>query len=125
VKKITNYVRRGEIWMGDLGEGLDNEQEDIRPLLIVQNNTGNHYSKTTIVLPITSSIKKKNLPTHVPILENFLFKESEILAEQIRAISKSRLIHKLGKISEENQNLVNDALLVSVGLEKYLTNNAK
>ena len=106
--------------MGDLGEGVGDEQQDMRPLLIVQNNTGNHYSKTTIVAPITSSIKKTNLPTHVFISEKFLLKDSQVLLEQIRAISKIRLIHKLGKISEENQELVDNALLVSVGLEKYL-----
>lgn len=120
MKKINIYVQRGEIWMGDLGEGVEDEQQDMRPLLIIQNNTGNRYSKTTIVAPITSSIKKTNLPTHVFISEKFLLKDSQVLLEQVRAISKNRLIHKLGKVSEENQKLVDNALLVSVGLEKYL-----
>ena len=125
MKQEIKNIHRGEIWTGDLGEPFESEQGDTRPLLIIQNDTGNHYSDTTIVIPITSSLKKTNMPVHVSISENFLLKDSQALCEQGRVISKSRLSHKLGKISKENQDLIDIALMISQGLEKYLPINAK
>jgi mRNA interferase MazF len=121
----NTYIKRGEIWIGDLGEPFESEQGDTRPMLILQNDIGNRYSETTVVAPITSSMKKSNLPVHVAISEKFLLKDSQVLLEQIRVISKSKLEYKLGKIDKDNQTLVDEALLVSIGLEKYLPNNAK
>lgn len=119
------YIRRGEIWLGDLGEPFESEQGERRPLLIVQNDIGNYYSDTTIIVPITSSIKKSNMPVHACISENFLLKDSQALCEQIRVRSESKLLHKLGKISKQNQELIDISLMISLGLEKYLPNNAK
>ena len=42
-------IKRGEIYSADLGVGIDREQSGIRPILILQNDTGNKHSHTTIV----------------------------------------------------------------------------
>ena len=60
-------VKRGEIYWVDFGDTLGSEVSGIHPGLIVQNDDGNNYSPTTIVVALTSQ-KKPNLPTHV-ILE--------------------------------------------------------
>lgn len=39
---------RGELYYADLGKGVGSEQEGYRPVVIVQNNTGNKYSPTVI-----------------------------------------------------------------------------
>ena len=40
---------RGDMYYADLGRGIGSEQEGYRPVLILQNNTGNKYSPTVIV----------------------------------------------------------------------------
>jgi mRNA interferase MazF len=122
---MKKEIKRGEIWTGDLGEPFESEQGGKRPLLIVQNDVGNHYSDTTIVVSVTSSNKKSNMPVHASISENFLLKDSQALCEQPKVISKSKLGYKLGKISKQNQEQIDISLMISLGLEKYLPNNAK
>ena len=39
--------------MADLDPCIGSEQGGIRPVVIIQNNTGNRFSTTTIVAPIT------------------------------------------------------------------------
>ena len=48
-------VKRGEIYFTTLGDGVGSEQSGRRPVIIVQNNIGNMYSGTVIVIPVTSA----------------------------------------------------------------------
>ena len=66
MKLIENIVR-GEIYMADLDPCIGSEQGGIRPVVIIQNNTGNRFSTTTIVAPITTKLGKAYLPTHLVI----------------------------------------------------------
>lgn len=93
-------VKRGEIYLADLNPVVGSEQGRIRPVLIVQNDIGNIYSPTTVILPLTSRMhKKESLSTHV-ILEDVvgLNKPSVSMAEQIRTIDKKRLREYLGYV---------------------------
>lgn len=109
---------RGEIYIADLDPVVGSEQGGERPVLIIQNNLGNKHSPTVIVLAITSRFhKKRNLPTHVPIESGDLSKNSIALAEQVRTIDKSRLIHYVGRASRETMDFVDDALKVSMGVQ--------
>ena len=58
-RQLTHEPRRGDIYIADLDGNFGT-----RPVVVVQNNKGNHYSDTTIVVPITSR-RKKQMPTHV------------------------------------------------------------
>lgn len=109
-------VRRGDVWIAELGDGMGSEQQGQRPVVILQNNTGNIYSETTIVACITSKLKKTNMPTHVELSEKFLLTNSEILLEQVRTISKDRLISRVGKVSSGIQEKIDNAILVSLGI---------
>ena len=56
---------RGEMYYADLGRGIGSEQEGYRPVLIIQNDTGNKHSPTVIVAAISSKVDTKaKLPTH-------------------------------------------------------------
>ena len=57
-------VRRGDLFWVDFGATMGSEQGGKRPALVVQNDMGNHYSFTTIVIPLTSKTTKKRIPTH-------------------------------------------------------------
>lgn len=73
--------------------GSGSEQKGWRPGLVFQNNVGNQYSPNIIALPLTSSIKKGNLPTHVflPANDTGLAKDSIVLCENPERMSKERL----------------------------------
>ena len=116
MKHKTKPILRGDIYYADLGPTIGSEQDGIRPVLILQNNVGNHYSPTVIVAAITSS-HKKPLPTHVAIrgIHN-LDKRSVALLEQIRTIDRSRLQEWIGSLDSETLGEVDEALKISVGL---------
>lgn len=111
-------IKRGEIYFAQLNPVIGSEQGGIRPVLVVQNDIGNQYSPTTIILAITSQINKAKLPTHVELkAETYgLEKDSVILAEQIRTIDKTRLKQRIAVLNEETMKKVDEALLISLGL---------
>ena len=79
------------------------EQGGIRPAVIIQNPDGNTYSGTTIVLPFTSRIKHLQQPTHTLFfadLSKGLKKDSMLLGECVRQISKQRIKKKLGSVTK-------------------------
>ncbi|MDT8716107.1 type II toxin-antitoxin system PemK/MazF family toxin [Clostridium sp. 19966] len=112
-------VKRGDIFYADLSPVVGSEQGGIRPVIIIQNDVGNKYSPTIIVAAITSQINKAKLPTHVEISseEYGLNKDSVVLLEQIRTLDKRRLKEKIGHMKDEDMKLVNEALLISLGLD--------
>lgn len=57
-------VKRGQIYYADLSPIVGSEQDGFRPVLILQNDTGNKYSPTTIVAPITSTKPDSRIPTN-------------------------------------------------------------
>lgn len=113
-------VRRGEIYYADLSPVVGSEQGGFRPVLIIQNNVGNHYSSTTIVAAITSKEAKAGLPTHVHTATSGLERKSVVMLEQIRTIDKSRLLEYVGKLDKKNMQQVDQALIISLGLKHNL-----
>ena len=114
-------IKRGDMFYADLSPVVGSEQGGIRPVLVIQNDTGNKYSPTVIVSAITSQLNNIKLPTHIELdSKEFGWKsESVVLAEQIRTIDKSRLKEKIGHIDDNKiMNKINDALGVSFGLEE-------
>lgn len=107
-------IKRGDIYKADLSPVVGSEQGGIRPVVIVQNDMGNRYSPTIIVVPITTRLDKKNLPTHTKINNSSLLKESIALMEQIRTIDKSRLIEFIGVLNESEMNRITEALRISI-----------
>ena len=70
---MDTNVKRGEIYYADLSPVVGSEQGGVRPVLIVQNDTGNRHSPTVIAAAITSQTGKAKLPTHI-----------ELAAQQLR-----------------------------------------
>lgn len=117
---MESNVRRGDIYYADLSPVVGSEQGGTRPVLIVQNDTGNRYSPTVIAAAITSQIGKARLPTHitVPGREVGLSKDSVILLEQIRTLDKRRLREHMGRLTDAQMSKVDTAIAVSFGLSQ-------
>ena len=110
--------RRGEIYFADLDPHYGSEQGGKRPVIVVQNNTGNKFSPTVIVAAVTSKVSKKpNQPTHVLIEQNPAFsRPSVVLLEQIFTIDKERIQRLLGQTTPDEMHQINEALMNSLDL---------
>ncbi len=117
---MDTTVKRGDIFYADLSPVVGSEQGGTRPVLIVQNDTGNKHSPTVIAAAITSQTNKAKLPTHIELAGRSvgLTKDSVVLLEQIRTIDKRRLREHMGRLDESMMNRVDDAIAVSFGLPK-------
>lgn len=113
-------IRRGDIYYADLRPVIGSEQGGVRPVLIIQNDTGNKHSPTVICAAITSRMNKAKLPTHVEInaAKYGIIKDSVILLEQVRTIDKSRLKEKVCHLDEDILKKIDKALLISLSLDK-------
>lgn len=111
-------INRGDIVLANLEPVIGSEQGSVRPVLIIQNDTSNQYSPTTIIAPITSKIYEKEFPTNVKVSkqELGLDKDSTILLNQIRTIDKSRIRKKIRNLDNFIMDKVDLAIKISLGL---------
>ena len=110
-------IKRGDIFYADLRPVVGSEQGGVRPVLIIQNDVGNTYAPTLIVVPLTSNTEKKvTQPTHCLLENEGLSMSSMALAEQIFTIDKSRALKYLGHLTPEEMRRVDDAVRISLAL---------
>lgn len=88
-------IKRGDVFYADLDHIIGSEQGGIRPVLVVQNNVGNKYSPTVVVLP----------------------NDSVILAEQICTIDRNRLRNYVGSVGFEIMDKLDKAVKISIGVD--------
>lgn len=114
----NSVVKRGDIFYADLSPVVGSEQGGVRPVLIVQNDTGNRHSPTVIAAAITSQTGKARLPTHISLaaMSCGLPKDSVVLLEQIRTLDKRRLREHMGRVDDTMMKQVDTAIAVSFGL---------
>ena len=114
----NSVVKRGDIFYADLSPVVGSEQGGVRPVLIVQNDTGNRHSPTVIAAAIISQTGKARLPTHISLaaMSCGLPKDSVVLLEQIRTLDKRRLREHMGRVDETMMKQVDTAIAVSFGL---------
>jgi mRNA interferase MazF len=111
-------VKRGEVWKADLSPTRGTEQSGVRPVVIVQTDRANPHSPHTIIVPFTTRIRQKLLPSHafVPAGEGGLTQDSVALCEQIRVMDHGRLLNRLGDLSIARMQQVSDALRIILDL---------
>ena len=110
--------RRGDIYLANLNPFFGSEQGGTRPVLVLQNNTGNFFCPTLIVAPMTSKTeKKRNLPTHLYIDHiRGMNGSSVVLFEQIKTIDKRRVLKYIGKLSRKQRSALDEFIEISLGL---------
>lgn len=111
-------IYRDSIIMVDFGENQGSVQNGKRPAVVIQNNIGNKFSTTTIVVPITGKHKRK-LPTHHELYKKdywYLKCDSTILAEQVLTISKDQILDVMGRLRKEDSKKLDGILSVSISL---------
>jgi mRNA interferase MazF len=117
---MERNITRGDIFYANLDGTIGSEQSGIRPVIVVQNDIGNKYSPTTIIVPLTKKVRLKiNQPTHFWInpFGNIRF-DSIVLTEQIRVIDKSRLKEKIGVMNNKAMQEIDNKILIALGLKQ-------
>jgi len=108
-----------DIWYAHLRENTGTSvQEGSRPVLVISNDMANRNSDVVTVIPLTSQMKRIEMPTHC-IIHDLLDEDSVVLAEQITAIPKWRLHKKLCSCTDKAQIYeIEKAVKVQLGLEE-------
>lgn len=108
----------GDVYMAKLNDDVDGcIQTGVRPVIIVSNDKANEYSPVITIIPLTSKMDKRSLPTHVYMANCGLSKPSIALAEQITSLNKTRLLKYLGNImSTEYENKVRKAIEIQLNM---------
>jgi len=111
-------VRRGQLWWIDWSPSRGSEQAGTRPALVIQNDVGNEYSRTTIVAAVTTSVKG-DYPFLVPVgaRESGLARDSAVNCAQLLTVDKARLREKCGQLDRTKMAAVDEALKISLGIE--------
>lgn len=111
-------VKRGEIWLAELSPIRGSEQAGTRPVLILQNNSINRFTSTFLAIPLTTNLRRASLPTCVLLSEGEggLVKDSVALCHQLRVLDKSRLMHRLGSVSEFTLDAVDRCVVFTIGI---------
>ena len=112
-------VSRGDIVLTNLDPVKGSEQGKTRPTLVLQNDTGNRHSPTTIIAPLTSSYTQI-YPTDVELkaANEDVDKDSKVMLNQIATVDiESRVEKKLGEISSSKMREVDEAIKISLGLK--------
>ncbi len=95
-------IRKFNIYLADLSPRFGTESGKTRPVVVLQTNLlndGQHPS--TIVCPITTQVVRgaEILRVHLSKKGMGLKKDSDILADQIRAIDNRRFVKHLGELN--------------------------
>ena len=118
---------RGDVYFADLGKCSGSVQSGYRPVIVIQNNKGNHNGPTLVVVPVSSEIKKLHLPVHVLLSQNTSMKErSMAMCEQITTIDKSQIGPYVCHLEQCDLDKINRAILISLGISSryYGCNNS-
>lgn len=118
-------ICRGDLFYIDFGDNAGSVQSGERPVLVLQGDDYNRNAPTVIVAAVTTVMKKRYLPSHITLGEDFgLKKPSMVLLEQIRTVNKDELRDYIGTVDDEQiLRQINIALKKTLGLWIYKKEN--
>jgi mRNA interferase MazF len=113
-------MSRGDIYLADLNPSRGSEQAGIRPVVVVQREAIDRFTQTVVIVPLTSNLRRLNIPGSftIPIGEGGLTQESVALCYQIAVIDRQRLMRQLGKLSSFYAQQLNEALIYTLQLDE-------
>jgi len=99
-------VKRFDVFLVNLDPTVGSEIQKTRPCVVISPDEMNRNIATVIIAPMTT--KGRTYPTRVVC--QFQGKNGQIVLDRIRTIDKTRLVKKLGQISQDGQRVVLDTL---------------
>lgn len=105
-------IKQYDIWLANLNPGKGTEPSKTRPVVIVQTDLLNDTHLSTIVCPITTNIQPDMNILRVHLKKSQLDQLSDVLIDQIRAIDNKRLIQRIGKLHQDQIQLLKKNLMI-------------
>jgi Growth inhibitor len=114
-------IKRGEVWLADLNPIRGSEQAGIRPVLIFQNDAINTFTTTVVTvvtIPFTTNLRRAALPSCVRVAagDGGLSDDSVALCHQLRVLDATRLIRRLGSMSQSTMVAIERCVLFTLGI---------
>jgi len=111
-------VSRGEVWLVNLDPTKGSEQAGLRPVIVIQSDIINKYTRTYLTVPVTTNLKRADLPSCLLIRkgDGKLNSDSVALCHQARVLDKVRLTKKIGKLSDETMIALDGTILFTLGI---------
>jgi mRNA interferase MazF len=104
-------IQRGDVFLVNLDPVIGSEIGKTRPAVVLQNNLANRSSPTVTMIPVSSSLNRVfPFQVRIPAGEGGLERESKALCEQIRTLSQTRLLQKLGELPHARLEEIRTAL---------------
>jgi mRNA interferase MazF len=110
---------RGMVVEVSLDPVVGHEQGRSRPCVVVQNDVGNRFASTTIIVPLTDAahiLAPSPIYVRIRMGDGGTTKDSYALCDQIRTVDQRRFTKFFGTLSAEAIAEIDAALLISLGL---------
>ena len=108
--------RRGEVWLVSLDPTVGHEVKKTRPAIIVTNNVYNQHNWVVQAMPLTSHNKAEYDQVLIQPPEGGLTQTSVTLPDQLRAVDRSRLVKRLGRLSKATMRKIDASLKIVLDL---------
>jgi len=109
-------IKQYDIWLSNLNPGKGTEPGKTRPVVIVQTDLLNDTHLSTIVCPLTTNIQPDMNILRVHLKKSQFDQISDVLIDQIRAIDNKRLIQRIGKLNQDQIQLLKKNLMIVLDL---------
>ncbi len=107
-------MKRGEIWWVNLDPTVGSEIKKRRPCVVISNDASNRAQTRVQVAPMTSANPSRVYPWEARVTLNG--RPSKALADQIRTVSKTRLVSLAGAANAAEMATLEDALRYQLAL---------
>ncbi len=105
--------RRGELWWVRLDPTEGSEIAKTRPCVILSTDVLNERRRTVVVVPLSTS-PDSSPPLLVPV--SCAGRPAVAVTDQVRAVAKQRLARRIGELSAEHLNAVEEGLRIVLEL---------
>jgi mRNA interferase MazF len=106
-------MNRGDVWWVNFEPSIGGEIRKKRPAIIVSNNASNKFLNRVQVIPITSNTDRL-FPSEAYV--TVVGKKGKAMADQLATVSKQRLSKRIGSVSDDEMNMVVEAIKTQLDL---------
>ncbi|MGB4782851.1 type II toxin-antitoxin system PemK/MazF family toxin [Candidatus Methylomirabilis sp.] len=106
-------MNRGDVWWVNFEPSIGGEIRKKRPAIIVSNNAANKFLNRVQVIPITSNTDRL-FPSEAYVI--VAGKKGKAMADQLATVNKQRLSKRIDSISDDEMNMVVEAIKTQLDL---------
>jgi len=106
-------MNRGDVWWVNFEPSIGGEIRKKRPAIIISNNASNKFLNRVQIIPITSNTDRL-FPSEAYV--TVAGKKGKAMADQLATVSKQRLSKCIGSVSDDEMNMVVEAIKTQLDL---------